>query len=207
MVEYFSLITSFPTAPFTLLLALCVLYWLCVMLGALDVELIPVDAIDGIEESLSSGLAGLLSAIAVRGVPMTIVLSFAVLWAWMLSALVHGNILLHLPDWLQFGLGVVTFFAALVGGLILGKLSSRPMKKLFVQGGAARTNRELVGQVCEIQSGQADEQWGEARFAEDGSVLILPVRTVDGQVLTRGQRALIIDYCPEQKIYLITAGE
>ena len=71
MAEFLDLILSFPTVIFTALLGLAVPYWLLVILGALDLEvvdsLLGVHGADGIDGALHGGMDGAVDG-AVHGV-------------------------------------------------------------------------------------------------------------------------------------------
>jgi hypothetical protein len=66
MTEFLSLISAFPVALFTALLSVVLLYWLMVILGAIDIDVLEFD---GLVEALDGGIEGAIDALdgAVEG--------------------------------------------------------------------------------------------------------------------------------------------
>lgn len=208
MSQLFALITAFPTVVYTVLLGFCLVYWLFVMIGALDIDLLDLDVdLEGGEEGFGAALAGVVSAIGLGGVPITIVVSFLALWGWMISALVASNLLVLLPfEWLRWLGGLGTLVAAFVGAVFLTRLCARPLRGLFVQQGRARSKHDLVGKLAEISSGKADAEWGEARVSDAGAVLVVSVRAPQGREFTHGEKVIVVDYDESSGAYLVDSA-
>jgi len=204
-VELFSLLFGFPTGVYSVLLAVCLVYWLLVIVGMADIDLIDLDVnIDA--TGVLASITGLVSALGLKGVPFTIIVSFLCFWAWLLTAL--GTSLL--TSWLPAGLpvylaGAVLLPVAAVASFYLTRVSARPLKHLFVQQGEAISSRALVGKVCAVTSGKVDEQWGEARIVAEGAELVLRVHTAIGETLSKGDSALILDYDQLTDRFLVTS--
>lgn len=177
------LLLSFPTVIFTFLLAVCVLWWLASMLFAgLDVD---VDA-DG-----SDGIGGQLGFTAM---PLPLALSFLALGGWVTTALLQSAI--GSPDD-DFRLGVAAAIgvlaAAIVGGLFVVKLMSKPLGRLFATK-AAPQRRSTVGSFCKIRTLQVNEGFGHAEVINGPTRgALIAVRAKDGR-FTRGDTAQVIDY-------------
>ncbi len=200
MAALFSMLFSFPTALYSVLMVLCLLYWLLVIIGFADFDLdVDVD-VDG---SLGSA-AGLLSALGLKGVPLPIVFTLLVFWAWVITSLVSLNLLAGFDDALRYPLGLAVLVGALLGSIALTRLSVHPLRRLFVQQGHALSNRELVGRICVVSSTAVDDTWGEARVADRGTELVLRVYS-NKAPLSKGDTALIVDYDNARDRYLITA--
>ena len=67
---------AFPTVVFTILLGLVAIYWTTVIVAGLDVDILDLDA------SVDANASETLTALGLRGVPVTVWLSFFVLIAW-----------------------------------------------------------------------------------------------------------------------------
>ena len=144
-------------------------------------------------------LAGLMNALGLRGVPITLSISFFVLWAWLVSALtVHW---LGAPR----GVSVLTLGAlavAFVGASLLTRVSVKPFKPLF-RTVSAPGRASLVGRMCEVTSGRANATSGQAEIDDGGSGFIADVRCRKGVELRRGDKALVFQYDQQSEIFYI----
>lgn len=75
MGEFIETIFSFPTGLFTFALVVVGGYWLAMVLGAADLELL-----DGDDEA--AGLSGFLGALRLGDVPVTVALSLLIAFSW-----------------------------------------------------------------------------------------------------------------------------
>ena len=82
---------------------------------------------------------------------------------------------------------------------------TKPMRGWFERG-RAFSIETLVDEVCEIQTGEANVEFGRAKYKTDGAPLLLNVRT-RGETLVKGERAKIVDYDPEKRIYIVESVE
>lgn len=224
MDELLSSLFSMPTLPWTSALVVALVYWLTVILGALD-----VDALGGAEGKASGvGEAGaevgashvgdapaaspghepvakaetlalLLSALGFRSVPVTISLSFVVLFGWIASYLLARHVAPMLPDPDALGHAIVGALSLLFG-LLAASLAVRPLAPLFVPRQGTR-HRDLVGKVVRITTGRVDGRFGEARYEDGGADLTLQVRCADPDALSRGDEALVLDWDPESETF------
>ena len=61
MTEFLTAITAFPTLLFTIPVGLSVLYWLFVVIGAIDIDILNFDGVEGVfEGGLDGALDGVL---------------------------------------------------------------------------------------------------------------------------------------------------
>ena len=145
------------------------------------------------------GLAGVLNALGVRGIPITIVGSFILLWAWVLSYI--GTRLLGSVAASLF-VGLFLAFVSLGLGVALAALSTRPFRKLFVTPPAPR-RASLVGKLCTVTSGRVNGEMGRAEIDDGGSGFVAEVRCVSDNDLKRGSRALVYRYEPSSGLFFI----
>lgn len=185
---------SFPTGIPSTLLVLVLVYWLMVILGALDIEMFDLDLdldldTDG-AEAAGGGLSGLWQMLGFAGAPLMVGLSLAVLFGWLLVAV--GAHYLGSDDG---GTGALVGLGLLagggVGGLALGGLAVRPLRPLFKARGVQRQD-SLVGKVCTITTLRVDASFGQARFEDGGADLIIQVRAEPDERHVKGARALIV---------------
>ena len=188
--------------------------------GALDGALDAVDgAVDGAAEAAVDGVAeaaeldvdvetgaeragvfaGLLHSMGVRGVPVTIVFTFVVFWAWVVSYLATRFL----------GAAAATILASLavagtsvLAGLVAGALSTRPLRKLFVTHAAPR-RAALVGKMCTVTSARVDGQFGRAEIDDGAAGFVAEVRCTQENDLKRGSKALVYRYEPAEGVFFI----
>lgn len=229
MSQLLQIALSFPTVVWTVLLGIALVYWVFVILGALDIDIIgdadldgategAIDgALDGAAEGAMEGAAegagdagdagleggaGILAALGLRKVPLTVSLSFLVLFSWIACMLVlfyAGDWLGTLPRWIMAPLLLV---ASLLLAIPLASLVSRPLGSLFLVHRGKR-NADFIGSVCTVTTGRVDARFGQALIEEGGDSLLVPVCCDRENSLSRNQEALIIDYDEAREAYVI----
>lgn len=220
---------SFPTVVWTVLLGIALVYWMFVILGALDIDIIGDADLDGAAEGAMEGAAegamegaaegamdgagdagdfeleggaGILAALGLRKVPLTVSLSFLVLFSWIACLLVFfyaGGWLGALPRWIVAPLLLV---ASLLLAIPLTAIASRPLGPLFKVHRAKR-NADFIGSVCTVTTGRVDAKFGQALIEDGGDSLLVSVCCDRENTLSRNQKALIIDYDDRRQAYVI----
>ncbi len=191
---------GFPTAIFTVLLGIAVVYWLLALVGLVDAGL-HSDGADLGAELHADGDAddpGTLAAIAgtlgLAGLPVSVVVSAVVLVAWTLCCVGALLLLPLLPaGGAQVAGGAVLGLASLSAALPVAGWVLRPLRPLFVTH-LAQHNASLVGQSCKVLTQTVDEQVGRAEVAQRGANLNIRVWAPSPNALTRGTRARIVAY-------------
>ncbi len=231
MSEFIAIVLGFPTIVFTIGLVLAVLYWLLVIVGAVDLDGLFEGAAEGAAEAAAEGAAEALGEAAAEAVAEGAVEGAVAGGSatgggltGLLSALslrhapatVVGSVLVAAGFVLSFvGSrylaplvpgpiwvgGIVVLLVALVLALPIASVVTRPLGQLF-QIQAAKRRRDFVGQVCVVSTGRVDEGFGQAQLEDGGAGLILAVRAEPGK-LGRGDRALIIGYDEQREAYLV----
>ncbi len=231
MSNFLALITAFPTALFTILVGVALLYWLMVILGALDIDILDADgafegadgtvdgavdgalegavegAAEGVEsvEGASGGLGGVLEALRLRNAPITVVFSMIVFFGWVLSMIGTAHlrpVLLALPSWLTNTLLLVL---SLLLGMVLASLASRPLRGVFRgQQGAGRST--LIGKIVMVDTGSVDKRFGQARYDEDGTAHVIQIRC-ESDTLKRGDKALVVAYDKGKEAFIVEPYE
>ncbi|MET8540440.1 hypothetical protein ABZW03_07265 [Kitasatospora sp. NPDC004799] len=141
--------------------------------------------------------AGVLDALGLGGVPVTVAVSLLVALAWFVS--LAGTVLTSGAP----ARGGV-FAVALVASWAGTRLLVRPLSRLFPQDRPV-TRGDFVGRVCVIRTGRVTADFGQAEVtAEDGSTATVQVRTTEPDpALTAGRTALIFDYDAEGEHFLV----
>jgi hypothetical protein len=197
MSEFLHVSLSWPTLPATALLGVVVLYWLCVILGALDFDMFDFDIdLDGQPDSfLDWGLIG-LKWFNLGEVPMMVWLSAFALPAWLAAMSLNQGLVD--PSTQQ----IVTAVLRDIGiGLFAAKVLTWPIKgKLRAK--EPNPAAEMIGRLCVITTSEATAEFGQARYDTDGAPLLINVRST-GAPVSRGVQAQIVDYSPEQHLYYV----
>lgn len=255
MAAFLSLILAFPVAPLTVLLGICLCYWLFVLLGVVGfdadgaADAAAHGAVDGAVDGAADGLAaagkvagealggatdgaadaaggalkgvadavaggakaaaaakhaaeagggGLLAALGLGGIPVTITGSAVVFFAWVCAALTA-----------RFAGGSYLMGAGLLGGslvaaLLVSAAVLRPLNRVFATP-TARGNHDAVGQICEITSSRVDARFGTATLPDGGAGLLLDVVSPRPNTLSKGDRALVVAYDPKRSTYEVEA--
>lgn len=220
-----------PTALFSVALGIVILYWLFVLVGALEVDLLGGHAAGGAAKGIGDALAGhdgvgdamvgakgmadvlkpdmghahmgggFWHALGLATVPITISFSVVVVVGWSLSIL--G---MHYGGKLlgpdSIPLAIAVFLLTIVVGIPLAGLLVRPLRPIF-RLRVGKSNLDYVGAICSITTGQVTRDFGQATVEDGGTVLVIAVCCDRASPLKRGDRALIIDFDPVRHAYLV----
>ena len=226
MTEFLNAILAFPTVLFTIPLGVVVVYWLFVLLGALDINLLGDadldghghadghldahghadghahdghgghDCHDGHDHGHADGHEG-----GVAGLIQSLGLS-GVPVTLMLSLLILTGWVFCIGGTELLGRDAPDWQANLAALLSLAAAVPvtgfliRPLRRLFATVPAPQ-NRDLLGKICTITTLRVDERYGQAEVEDGGAGLIVQVRSTDPGCLSRGDRAVIFDYRDE----------
>ncbi|QBI52077.1 DUF1449 domain-containing protein [Streptomonospora litoralis] len=193
---------SFPTVLFSFLLLVVFGYWLFVVLGAVDTDILDADLDAG---SSAGGIGGALGAVGLGGVPVTVVLSLLIAVSWFASLV--GTVLIDpLSDSspLTIAVALVVLVAAVIiawgvtSAVVMGVRRLLPAER-------QRRGGDFVGQTCVVRTGRVDGEFGQAEISGgNGSWSLIEVRTIGGERLTAGSTALVFDYDADTGVYRVT---
>lgn len=221
MTELFEASLRFPTVIFTIALGITLIYWVFVLLGALDIDLLgggdASGAAKGIGDAMTGGVKGGAEAMKIDAdggdtgllglgaVPVTISVSFIVLAGWCASLLgaYYGAKVVGSSAPVLLGV----FIAAIVVAILVAAVLVRPLAPVFaVREGKA--NKDYVGHVCTITTGHVDDGFGQATIEDGPDVLVISVRCDRAGALERGSKALVVDFDATRQAYIVEpAGE
>ncbi len=212
MDPFYQNISSFPTAIFTFILAICVLYWLLAVFGIVDIDILEIDGLDGdfelgSEATTANALAGVMLKFGLNGVPVTIIISFLSLFGWLtsyysvhyLSPLIPAGVLYYL-----FGLLILiaaSWLAVLITAIITRLL--RPFFHKVEQ----QTIKRVLGQSAVVRSSKVTDSFGEAFFNDGGAGLILKVRSSKDQSFVKGDKVVLLEYIDSENIYRVISKQ
>lgn len=216
---------QFPTVVFTIGLGIALFYWVFVLLGALDIDLLGGGDVSGAAKGIgdmmgagkgatealklghgdgdadADGDGGFLDSIGLGTVPLTISFSVVLLagWCGCLLLMTYGQpVLAGLGRWLP----LVVLPGVLVLAVIFASIAVRPLRQVFniTEG---KSNRDYIGHSCTITTGHVDGGFGQATIEDGGTVLVISVRCDHKSKLARGERALVIDFDTAREAYVV----
>ncbi|WP_418128623.1 ubiquinone biosynthesis protein [Variovorax sp. 375MFSha3.1] len=213
MGDFLGAVTGYPTAIYTVLLGVVVIYWVLAMLGMVDIEHSGLDVDVGVhthadgDASDIGHLASYVVALGLNGVPFSVAVSLLVLVAWTVSCLGGEWLLPLVPTMaLQLLAGTALLVASAVIAIPITAVAIRPLRGLFVSHTAV-SNAALVGQLCRVVTGVVNEKDGRAEVARRGASLNIRVWAPTPNTLKRGSQALIVEYDEVAARYLIAAHD
>lgn len=223
MTEFLQTSLTFPTVIWSVVFAVCLLFWLLAAAGLaghdhahLDggsdagsvgdggtVEAAHAHHTHPDHASETAQTAGMLSRLGLGGVPLTLVLTLLSFWGWATTYFVQLFVLSRLPGAARLLPGLLVMLGALIPALLLTNLLVRPLRPVFRKlGGAAP--RSVVGMSGTVTTPIADPRSGMAAVEDGGAGLLLQIRT-QGETLQRGERVVLLSYLPAEHAYLVTS--
>ncbi|MFM9880471.1 MAG: ubiquinone biosynthesis protein [Burkholderiaceae bacterium] len=205
MLGFTDAVLAFPTAIFTTLLGVAVVYWLLALIGLVDFDSGDLHADADITDPDLGSLVGIIVAFGLQGVPFSIVFSLVVLLSWTLSCLGAMWLLALLP--VSIPVYVSGSLLALASVSLAVPISARivkPLRGLFVTH-AAIHNASLVGQHCKVLTQGVDEKMGRAEVLQRGASINIRVWAHVPNSLARGSNARVVAYDEETARYQIKA--
>ncbi|MCF7750572.1 hypothetical protein KQ945_07430 [Bacillus subtilis subsp. subtilis] len=202
MNEFLTVALSFPTLPYSIVLAFAVVYWLLAAFGVVDDGI----AHDGMDLHLGDdglhGISGMFSRLGLGGAPVMLVIALLAFFGWTVTYFVHLFVLQPLPTSLRWMAGSATALLALVPAVPLSVIVLRPIRRLLLRlRPVAQTS--VLGRVGVVASPQVSATVGYANVDDGGAGLILQVRSHDGALLSRGERVVLLDYVAEHNHYRV----
>lgn len=180
--------------PVSCLLVVMTLYWLMVIVGGLDIELLDlshdVDVSHDVEVDANGhapfGMIGQL--LHLGEAPVTIVISILITIMWGFSVI--GNFYLNKGD--SYLLGAGLFAGNMVVSTILTSIVVLPIAAGFRKLQGTEAKKDVVGDTCRVISTKVDPESGQAEVTiKDGAPIAINART-NSEVLQKGQQAVVV---------------
>jgi len=204
---FFQNITSFPTVVFTVLLGVCVLYWLVAVLGFIDIDILDVNGdIDG-DFSSPDVLSGLMLRYGLSGVPLTIIISIMSLFGWFVCFVFVHYMFAITPEGLyRLMAGISILGSSAYIALLVTSVVVKPVRPLF-----ANINQEpmkhIVGQTVTVRTSVVDNDFGEAMLDDGGAGLILKIRTKGDDRFSKGDRVVLLERLNDSNVYRVISEQ
>lgn len=216
MIEFLTASIALVNLPFTVLLVLVILYWICVILGAIDIELFDIDMdhdvdmggdvdMDGDVDVDQSGgfLHSFFDMMNIGEVPAMVVISVMVLSCWCISML--ANYYLNSGNSLLIGVGII--IPNLIVSLFVAALFTRPLRKVFKTLDNDEQHQKILLRVGEVTTSEVNDTFGQLEIKTKGAPVVINVRTTDGIILKKGDKAIVYEEDKEKGIYFIEKYE
>jgi hypothetical protein len=200
MTELLDAAVSAPNIIPTALLVFVLIYWLVVILGAIDLDFFDVDVdleADADGELSVSWLNHVLVFFNLGQVPFMLFLTFLVVPWWAITVL--GN---HYIGNESFVLSLLVLIPALLISLFFAKFLTMPFVRVY-QALDQEDNTTPVGKICRITSAASPTKVGQAQVQTNGAPLVLNVRAYEGSSLLAGDSAMVIEYDAGRNVYLV----
>ncbi len=213
--DFLHALLQFPSILFAGFLALSLLYWLLVIIGAAD-----LNPFDGAEHAIKGGIEGAAHAVAPDGVaeaveasaltealaflgltkvPVTVSFSVFSLFSWFIAMVTRQALDGHIPG---LASGAAATAAAVVGGFAVTSLVVKPMSGIFTE--STRVGKEgLVGRTVKVTSELADHERGTGDIDDGAGGITIAIRTAPGVSLQRGDEAIVIEHDDNAGTYTV----
>jgi len=223
MTDFLIVTMTFPTLPYSLVLAFCVIYWGLAAFGIFDAD--GIDGMFGHAHAAGHGdfhhgdiahghghgdghdaadAAGLLARLGLAGFPMMLVVTLVAFFGWLATYFVHLLELEHAPDLLRWLVGIVVVVLAIVPGLLAASLVLRPLRRLMVRL-RPPVPKTILGQVAIVSTADVSAAHGMATVDDGGAGLILQVRDPGANGFKRGDRVVLIEFLEAQHAYRVVS--
>ncbi len=212
MLEFIREAFSAHQLPATIVLGMVMLYWLAVMLGGLDFDSSILDGADLPEaqggQHGPSALGGAwVSAGRLLGfakVPIAVWGSFAVLFTWAAALLLNYQFNGEAGN-RDFGKAVLLFLPASLIGLLVTRIVTIPVGKLFAAMADADTEAvDVIGKTGTVTTSSVDERFGQLQIATGGAPVLLNARVAPGSsALSKGDTARVVSASADGSFYFI----
>jgi hypothetical protein len=229
MIELYREAISPPNLLYTLLLGIVLIYWLTVILGALDLDFLDFDLdtdidvdvdldvdvdvdmdvdtdvdVDADTDVDAGGGPGFFIQSAaffnVGSIPFMIFLSVLFLSMWTCSVLANYYIG-NAYSWFFWAFLIPNF----IGSLFITKVLTMPFKSFHSKvNQEVISKKDLVGKICKVTLMASPDKSGQAEINFDDQNFRINVRSTGKESISKGSQAIIVEYDPDKNYYLIS---
>lgn len=205
----FESVNLFPTV----LLIITILYWLAVMLGALDMGFldfdldadfetdveVEVDIGSEVDGDVSAGfLQTFLSFFNLGKVPVMVFFSALSISFWLITINVNHilgiNSLLVLP----------VYVAGFVTSMFIGKFLTFPLVPVFKSlNKEGKSKYDLTGALGTTNLMLKPGELGQAKVTKDEETYTIKIKSTNDQYIHKNQQIIVIDYKESERVFLV----
>lgn len=203
-IDFLHTALSFPTILYSGLLAIVTVYWLFSIIGFLDIDLLDTD-VELDADSNPSVVSNFLIKFKLDGVPVTLSLSFIILFSWIICFLIaHYGISQLVEEWVRVLLGIwVIIFAPFITAPLVA-IIIKPLKPLFKKQNE-QSSKDIIGRTAKVRSAKVTTNFGEAELHDGGAGLILKIRAKEPNNIQRGDQVFLEKYDAANNTYFVIA--
>lgn len=196
---------AFPTIVFTVLLIIISVYWLLTIVGLFDIDFLDIDMdFDYAGEAApAGGLSGVMIAMGLTGLPVSIIFSFIVLFSWLGTYLSSLYMLPYISLGFLFWLmAIVSIIFSVVVSIPVTIFMTKPMRRFFKVNYATKSN-DLLGEICQVITSEVSDTFGEAEMNKEGDYFIFQVRSKKNNQIKKGDDVVLLEYDHDLNVYYI----
>ena len=207
MSEMWTVLSSYPTGLYSILLMVLLFFWALTIIGAMDIDIISFD-VDFEADSNIPAFAGLLHTLGLTGVPFSIVISILIFISWVITYLISNYIIVLIPGSIfKFIASSITLIAAFFISVPITVKIISPLKKLSAEN-KAKTKVDFLGEPCKVTTLTVDETFGQGRInTTDGDEIIVSIRADKSLGFKKGDIVRAIDYEAKTNTYQVISNE
>ncbi|MCP4692771.1 MAG: DUF1449 family protein [Desulfobacterales bacterium] len=201
MVEMYTVAISPFNLPFTILLGLVLLYWVFVILGAADIDVIDMEWLPDLDADSPGGfIHGFFQFLGIGEVPIILIISILVLFGWSFAML--GTYYLNSEGSALKGFALLA--ANCVAAVIFTGFLIRPLQTLFSP--LHKTEKEkqkVVYKTGVVISSEVNATFGQVEIATGEAPITINARADEGQVIKKGEQVIVYDEDREKGVYFV----
>jgi len=204
---------SAPNIVPTLIFGFVISYWLLVILGALDLGSLDIDVELDVEADIEvdydadlastgehdvSFLNNVLRFFNLKDIPLMFFLTF-----WIFPTLFANVLINHILGIDSFLFSLIVFLPVSFVCLFVAKFATWPFIKMFrALEDESESAMDLLGRIVTVKFPISEEKMGQAESFQNGSSLLLNVKTKSGE-MQKGDQAMIIKYISKDDCYIV----
>lgn len=182
----------------TAMLGFALLYWLVVIVGAIDIDFFDLDL--DLEADGSGAFYTILVFLNIDKLPLMLVISVISLNFWIISMLIY-----YLPIDIGGILNGLLLIPALIISLLITKVETSPLKGLFIRDKLQDDRfNEIKGQLCILVCEVTEGRLGQATIKRDGASLLINVKSkYEEDTFSKDEEAYVSEKDNDKNIYYI----
>lgn len=188
---------SYPTVIFTVFAVFAFLYLVVAAVGLAGFDDVDLEF---------EALAGIMTTLGLRGVPLSIVMGLIALFAWAACYALVALFSVGEPgNWFNLLVGTLAIPVSLAAAVLLTAAIVRPLRPLFQALNGTAPDKVLLGATATIRTTRVDERFGEAQLQMDGADLIVKVRAPAEKNLKKGDKVVLVEHEKEQNLFWVVS--
>ncbi len=188
---------AFPNLPFTILLLLTLLYWLFVIIGAIDLEFLDID---GDIDAGESFLGSFLQLLKMGDAPIMAAVSFMALAAWITSMVSNHYLDFGHTKWIVWTVIVGIFLISFLITVMFVRLLNKVFGPFDSEEGEMQSCMYKIGTVL---TSEVNASFGQVEIQTRGAPLTINARAPDGLVFKKGEKVIVYDEDQKHGVYYV----